>query len=504
VELLDVDALRLAREVSVFALERRTEIIVVLLAGLMIVRGIVAAVTPLAFDEAYYWQWSQNLAWGYYDHPPAIAFIIRAGTAMFGDTSLGVRFVPWLLSIVATMAVWRTGAILLESEHAGALSALVFSAMPMIGVEMLVATPDAPQIAAAAVLLYVLAKLVQTGDGRWWIAVGVVAGFALLSKYTGFFLGLGMLFWLLVVPSQRRWLLSVWPYLGGAIALLMFAPVVLWNAGHDWLSFRLQFGRVGSGGFTLRYLGEFLAGQIGLASPFIAILGVAGVASITRSRDPELALVAALMVPAVAFFLWQSLRSRVQGNWPSFLYPAFAVAAVAASLSPALQQWRMLRLSAQAATPVALVMTGLIYAQAVFGIVPRIREPISRMLAVGIDRVVADIEALRAQNNASAILTTSYEMRGWLSFYMPTKPTVIQVNERFRWLNEPAPAPDTFQGPLLYVTQTRNDQSEMLAKRFREVTPLAQVGRSRNGGTFDEYRVYRVDGLEGDPLDYGT
>ena len=210
------------------------------------------------------------------------------------------------------------------------------------------------------------------------------------------------------------------------------------------------------------------------------------------------------MVPALVFFLWQSLRSRVQGNWPSFLYPAFAVAAVAASLSPALQKWRALRWSARAATPMALVMTGVIYAQAVFGIIPVVREPISRMLAIGIGRVTDDIEVLRAQNNAKAILTTSYEMRGWLSFYLPTKPPVIQVNERFRWLNEPLPAADTFKGPLLYVTQIRNDQSEMLAKRFREVTPLAHIGRYRNGATFDEYRVYRVDGLTGDPLDYGT
>ena len=489
---------------SVYALERRTQVILALLAALIVVRGVVAAVTPLAFDEAYYWQWSKNLAWGYYDHPPAIAFFIRAGTAICGDTSLGVRLVPWLLSIVATVAVWRAGAILLESEHAGALSALVFSAMPMIGVEMLVATPDAPQITAAAVLFYVLAKLVQTGNGQWWIAAGVVSGLALLSKYTGFFLGLGMLFWLLVVPSQRRWLLSFWPYLGGAVALLMFAPVVLWNANHDWLSFRLQFGRVGSGGFTLRYLGELLGGQLGLASPFIAILGVAGLVSIARDSGSKRMLIAALMIPAIAFFLWQSLRGRVQGNWPSFLYPAFAVAAVAACLSPTLQQWRALRWSARAATPLALVMTGLIYAQAVFGIVPVVREPISRMLAIGIGRVTDDIEVLRAQNNAKAVLTTSYEMRGWLSFYLPTKPPVIQVNERFRWLNEPAPAAETFDGPLLYVTQIRNDQSEMLAKRFREVTPLAHIGRYRNGATFDEYRVYRVDGLTGDPLDYGT
>jgi hypothetical protein len=149
-------------------------------------------------------------------------------------------------------------------------------------------------------------------------------------------------------------------------------------------------------------------------------------------------------------------------------------------------------------------MVAVIYAQAVFGIIPVVREPISRMLAVGIGRVTDDIEILRAQNNANAILTTSYEMQGWLSFYMPTRPPVIQVNERFRWLNAPAPAPELFQGPLLYVTQIRNDQSEMLAKRFREVTPLAHIGRYRNGATYDEYMVYRVEGLSGDPLDYGT
>jgi len=487
--------------VSFSGLDRRTQIIALSLAALIVVRGIVAAVTPLAFDEAYYWQWSKTLAWGYYDHPPLVAFIIRAGTAIFGDTSFGVRFVPLLLSIVATIAVWRAGAILLESEHAGALSALLFNAMPMIGVEMLVATPDAPQIAAAAVLFYALAKLVQTGNGAWWIAAGLASGLGLLSKYTAFFLGLGMLVWLLAVPAQRRWLGSVWPYLGGVIALLMFVPVILWNANHEWVSFRLQFGRVGSGGFTLRYLGEFLAGQAGLASPFIAILGVAGLVSIARSPGSHRALIAALVAPAIAFFIWQSLRGRVQGNWPSFLYPAFAVAAVAAILSPELQEWRGLRWPARLATPVALVMTGLIYAQAVWGIVPVIREPISRMLAVGIGRVANDIEILRAQNNANAILTTSYELRGWLSFYLPSRPPVIQVNERFRWLNEPVPQADLFRGPLLYVAQIRDDQSEALAKRFREVTPLAHIGRYRNGATFDEYMVYRVEGLVGDPLD---
>ena len=79
------------------------------------------------------------------------------------------------------------------------------------------------------------------------------------------------------MPKERPWFVSFWPYLAAAIALLMFAPVVMWNAEHDWISFAKQFGRVGEGGLTLRFLGEFLAAQLVLATPLIAILGTAGI-----------------------------------------------------------------------------------------------------------------------------------------------------------------------------------------------------------------------------------
>jgi 4-amino-4-deoxy-L-arabinose transferase-like glycosyltransferase len=491
-----------AREVSVPPRERDSQTILVLLAALVALRGVVAATAPLSFDEAYYWQWSKNLAWGYYDHPPMVAFIIRAGTALFGDTIFGIRFIPWLLSIGATFAVWRAGAILFESGYAGALSALLFNAMPMVGVEMVVATPDAPQIAAAAVLICVLAKLIQTGNGAWWIAAGVVSGLGLLSKYTTLFLGVGMLFWLLVARPQRRWLMTVWPYLGGVVALVLFLPVIMWNASHDWMSFRLQFGRIGSGGFTLRYLGEFLAAQLGLASPVIAVLGVAGLVSMIRSPDApnsKRTIIAALMVPAMAYFVWHSLRGRVQGNWPSFLYPAFALAAVAAMIAPGRQRWRAMMWSREAALPVALVMTAIIYAQAVWGIVP-LREPVSRLLAAGMGPVAEEIDRIRSENSAGAIVTTSYELQGWLSFYMPSRAPVIQVNERFRWLNAPEPPRQLFDGPMLYVTQIRNDQAEALAMRFGEVTKLGEITRTRNGAALDQYRVYRVGQLKGQPF----
>jgi 4-amino-4-deoxy-L-arabinose transferase-like glycosyltransferase len=493
-----------AREVILRADASRLSALQLGVIALIIVRGVVAAVTPLSFDEAYYWMWSKHLAAGYYDHPPAVAYVIRAGTALFEDTSFGVRFVPWLLSIVATWAVWRAGMILLR-EQAGALAALFFNVMPMIGVEGLVATPDAPEMAAAALVLYALAKIAATGRGEWWLAAGIAAGFALLSKYTGFFLGLGILVWLAAVPKERRWFFSFWPYLGGAIALLMFVPVILWNARHDWVSFALQFGRVENSGFTLRFLGEFLAGQIGLATPFIIILAFAGIAVALRGRGGEgqrtLALAASVILPATLYFIWHSLHDRVQGNWPSFLYPAVALAAAATCLGMHTERSSLLmRVSRASAIPLAVVMIAAAYAQALFDVVP-IREPVSRLLAFNMAPVVRELEDLRTQQHAGAIVTTSYALAAWFSFYMPGHVPVVQLNERFRYLDQPQPARSVIEGPLLYVTEARNDQSAQLAQRFADITPVARIDRTRGGAIIDQYAVYRVEGLKGDPFD---
>src|SRR5262249_10361768 len=156
VELLHVDAARVAREVTFASPVRGARPLALGILLIIALRLALAAATPLSYDEAYYWLWSKHLAAGYYDHPPLIAFVVRAGTIVFGDTSLGVRFVPWLLSVAATWAVWRAGAALLRSETDGLVAALLFNLMPIIGVEALVATPDAPEIAAASFLLLAL------------------------------------------------------------------------------------------------------------------------------------------------------------------------------------------------------------------------------------------------------------------------------------------------------------------------------------------------------------
>src|ERR1700726_4706044 len=194
--------------------------------ALLALRVGAAAWTPLTFDEAYYWMWSKHLAGGYYDHPPGVALVIRLGTMISGDTELGVRLVSVLLALPMSWAVFRAASILFGGVRVAATAAIFLNVTLMAAVGTLIVTPDAPLLVASSFVLFCLAKVLETGRGAWWLAVGAAVGAALLSKYTAMFFGPAILIWLVSVPKLRRWLISPCPYLGGLVALVIFSPVI--------------------------------------------------------------------------------------------------------------------------------------------------------------------------------------------------------------------------------------------------------------------------------------
>src|SRR3954454_17677343 len=103
---------------------RNTALVILALVGL---RLVAAAFTPLTFDEAYYWMWSKNLAGGYYDHPPAVAYVIRAGTMIAGDTELGVRLASILLALPMSFVVYRAAAILFGGIRVAATATILLN-----------------------------------------------------------------------------------------------------------------------------------------------------------------------------------------------------------------------------------------------------------------------------------------------------------------------------------------------------------------------------------------
>ncbi len=282
--------------------------------GLLAMQVLAAQRLELTFDEAYYTLWSRSLSFGYLDHPPMVALLIRVSTALFGDSELGVRALSLLLvgampALIAFIA-WR----LFGSAEKAALAALMWIAMPLVAIGALFVTPDAPLVVFWTLGLAALVALWRTGQRRWLLAMGLALGLALQSKFTAAFFAAGVVLALIATPSLRRWLVSPALFAGLAVALAIFAPFVVWNAGHGWATFAKQLGRAPPHGFAPYYLAEFLVAQIGLINP----------------------LVFAALIPAVAAIPWRApvaARSRRRGPAHSRLHdrargglfpPAFA------------------------------------------------------------------------------------------------------------------------------------------------------------------------------------
>ena len=118
--------------------------------GLVALRLIAAAFTPITFDEAYYWMWSKHLAGGYYDHPPMAAVVIWLGTLIAGDTTFGVRLVSILLALPMSWAIYQAAAILFGSRRVAASSAILLNITLMAAVGTMIVTPDAPLLVASS------------------------------------------------------------------------------------------------------------------------------------------------------------------------------------------------------------------------------------------------------------------------------------------------------------------------------------------------------------------
>src|SRR6202451_1773201 len=121
-------------------------------------RLVAAAWTPLTFDEAYYWMWSKHLAFGYYDHPPMVAVVIRLGTAIAGDSEFGVRLVSILLALPMSYAVYRTAAVLFGGRRVAATATILLNVTLMAAVGTLMVPPDSPVLVASSFVLLFLAK----------------------------------------------------------------------------------------------------------------------------------------------------------------------------------------------------------------------------------------------------------------------------------------------------------------------------------------------------------
>ena len=469
--------------------------IVAVIAILTVVRIWVANHTGMLWDEPYYWLWSEHLSAGYLDHPPMVAFWIRAGTGVLGDSVLGIRIAFIVTQILVSLAVYGIGRALFDRRIAE-LGALWTNVTPLIGIAGMMATPDGPSVFFWTLTILAYALVVRTERGAWWLLVGLCAGLGGASKYTNFFVGPGLLLSLIVDRDLRRWLVSPWLWAGLVVAFIVFFPVIQWNSGHDWASFRFQFGRIGEDSFDPADFFGLLIFQPLIFSPYASLflgLGVRDWLAQRQKYGRAIGILCTTTLPAMAFILFQATHGAVLQHWLAPIYPTLALIAVAGASTLGGDN-RILRRLRTDAVPFAIAAALVVFA---YVTTPADRffpgkDPINSMR--GWPDYATKVEALRERTGAAWIATAGYEVTSELAFELRDKAVVVPITERARYSFAPPPDPALLDKSALIIIHPAASGTAALGKCFATVTPLGDVERFGAVQTLDTDRAFLATG----------
>jgi 4-amino-4-deoxy-L-arabinose transferase-like glycosyltransferase len=477
----------------------------ILIAALTALRVIYASVIDLRTDEAYYWTWSKESVLSFLDHPPMIAWFIRFGTAIFGDTNLGVRFAGIVAMLITQLLLADIARRVTHDIRAVVLAVLMPEAAVYYGLLMAKVSPDVALIPFAVAMLWALVRLRESGDARWWLAAGVFAGLALLSKFTAVMLIPAVAAFTFVPAWRRRWLSSPYPWLAALIAVVLFLPVLIWNAGHDWASFRFQLVRAtATHEISLRTVGDFIGLQFGLVGFILLPVVLSGVALTAwrgyRRFDAVAILLSTAVIVPFGYFFWKSLTLRVGDTWPMFLWPAgFAAAAINVAMLPR-EGWPAWMIKSTIAWANAAVVSGIItvvvvflyYVVAPWNFIGQ-TDPIGG--EAGYQQVADRAQAELQKIGATWIATTDYRTYAMLRWYFGDRVPVIQINERGRYLGFHDPGMDSIRGHTgLYVAREPDDANPVWASTTAVREPLERVDRRWRGTVMDTYALDKLTG----------
>ncbi|WP_456705078.1 glycosyltransferase family 39 protein [Bradyrhizobium sp. USDA 4449] len=487
------------------ALRRPLVIAALVIAAMTVLRIVYASAIELRTDEAYYWTWSKEGALSFLDHPPGIAWLIRFGTAIFGDTVLGVRFGGIVAMLVTQLLLADIVRRLTHDVRAVVVVVLMPEAALYYGLLMAKVAPDVAMIPFAVAMMWSLVRLAQSGDGRWWLAAGLFAGLSLLSKFTAIMFAPAVAAFLLVPDWRWRWLRSPYPYLALLIAIGVFSPVLIWNAQHDWASFRFQGVRATANyGISLRTIGDYIGLQFGLVGFVMLPVVLSGLAMTAwrgyRSREPVAILLSTAVLVPFAYFLLKSMTLRVGDTWPMFMWPVgFAAAAVnLAMLSKEGRSAQTIRSSlfwvntALVSGIAFVVVVFLYYVAAPWNFLGKI-DPIGA--EAGFDQVAARAQAALDETGATWIATTDYRTYAMMRWLFRGRVPVIEINERGRFQDFRDPGMDRIRGHAgLYIGRRPDDDSPVWQQIPARRAPLAQVERRWRGVLIDTYTLDKLTG----------
>jgi hypothetical protein len=295
-------------------------------------------------DELYYIACGEHLDWGYVDHAPMVAWLIKLSRTLFGDSLFALRLFP---AVAGALTVLLTG--LIARELGGRRFAVVLSCLCVL-VGGYLALDSFFSMNAFEPLFwmgcaYFIILAIKRDEPRFFLGFGFLAGLGLENKHSMLFFGFGVFVGLLLTPA-RRFFATRWFWVGGALALALFLPNIIWEYRHDWATLELLRNVQKSGKNVALSPLEFVGQQILILHPITLPIWLAGIWYFLFDRDGKryrllgitylVALIMMILLKGKNYYLmpvypllfaggaiwWERLlEGRRSMNWLKVVYP---------------------------------------------------------------------------------------------------------------------------------------------------------------------------------------
>ena len=311
-----------------------------LLAISAMVRAVLAAWLEFGNDEVYYWTYALYPDWSHFDHPPMVGWVIQLFSLnLLLDSEFFIRLASVVFMTANTYIIYRIGKDIKDAQT-GLYAALLYTAsiyaFVITGVFIM---PDTPLMLFWLLAFWMAVKYYSTAQGpSKLIFFGLFAGLAMLSKYSGVFLWVGMGLYILIF--NRKQLKNPYLYLSLLLSALCCLPILYWNLQNDFISFTFHSERVSGGTINFSTFGTELAGEFFYNNPVIFVLAVlAVVAAFKKKIDmdrPAQRMVLCTALPLILVFMAFSLTRPTLPHWnaPAYILLILLIACMMSSKHP--------------------------------------------------------------------------------------------------------------------------------------------------------------------------
>lgn len=373
------------------------------ISGVTLLRFLLIAqnIWPFNGDEAQYFGWSKDLAFGYYSKPPMVSWLIALTSKIMGNGIFGIRVASPLCHAVTTFLVFLIGRRI-YNVTTGFWSAITYLLLPGVSFSATIISTDPPLLMFWALGFYFLVCALEKDQFIYWLGCGIGLGFGLLSKYAAIFFFISLFLYLCLTPSKRYLLTAKGPYLAMLMALILLAPNLYWNFEHSFVSFLAvkDNANLGATAFSLHWenMFYFLGSQMAVFGPilfatllWLIIISFTPLAQ-NRNGDDSRKLLLLFILPLLVVMTLEGLLSRAHGNWAA---PGYVTATIAVVyyLLEVNKRWLWLSLAIN-----ILVLFGFFYVKPLISLLD-LKLP-TRMTVVNWPEAGEKIKELR-KNNAN-------------------------------------------------------------------------------------------------------